>query len=462
MKLYPFQHTGSDKLVACGGVGLLAMEMGTGKTRTALDILRRFRCRRVLIVAPLSAVGVWEDEIEECVPRATFVDCTHGSTEKRAQTLLDGADGALLSYAFVGYESFWRTPLAKAAEKWAPSAVIYDEAHRLKARTTRQSRYAHKLADRIPYRLGLTGTPMPNGPQDLYSVFKALNPDLFGTRWYDFQSTYLRMGGYGGYQIVAYKNLGRLRRIVSANSFRITKAKALDLPSQVDVRVAVTLSPKEQRAYQALRTHAIAEIDGWRKGKRASGIALSRVVLTNIMRLQQITSGFVKVTDSRVIDIGRSKRNILTDLLSDALPQVGHVVVFCRFIHDVEAVLKATKKLKYPAWRLDGTVSRKDRPAVLRNFREKGGVLAGQIAVSSLAIDLTCAHVAVFFSPDYSYTNFAQARDRLHRHGQKLPVTYYHLVVPESVDDRVYAALQRKKNLASRVLDKKRAKALFE
>lgn len=465
ISLYDYQKIAVAKIIELGGVALLAMEMGTGKTRVALEFARRAKLQRILIVVPLSAVGVWRREIANVLHSDLFVDCTRGSVKNRAQTLRSAAERDETTFAVVGYESYWRDTLRSAILDYRPELLILDEVHRVKGRKTKMAKFAHTLAAHVKYRLGLSGTPAPNGLEDLFSVFKAINPSVFGSRYFDFESMYVIRGGYGNYQIIGYKNEENAQRLVDKHSYRITKDEALILPEQIDVEIPVRLSVKEHKAYENLRKKAYTEVFGQdNTGNPSEGIAVSRVVITNILRLQQVTSGFVKVTDGREIELGTSKIDALTDLLEDAVPQAGRVVVFARFRHDIDAIRAACERtLKdVPCYVLDGRVKGEARDELLSKFwRTKKCVLVGQIQVSSLGIDLSSAHVAVFYSPDYSYTNYAQSRDRLHRIGQHHPVTYYHLVAEKSVDEKIYRALQKKQDLSYMLLDARRMHNLF-
>jgi SNF2 family DNA or RNA helicase len=456
-ELYPYQRRAVMDLVHLEGRGGLFLDMGTGKTRTALEIARQLRCRRILVVAPLSAVGVWKRESAVYWSKLKVGDGTVGTIKDRAALALNGGSNLFI----VGYETYWREPLRSAIIQWEPQIIIYDEGHRLKGRGTRQSRFAHRLTDIVDRRLTLTGTPMPNGPEDLFGVFRAIEPDLFGVRWLDFEARYLRKGGYLNYQIVGYRNIEEIKAKVKSHSVRVTKQQALDLPEQVDVILPVSLESKTRKVYDELKKRAIAEIQGVVDGQPASGIALSRTVLTNVLRLQTVGSGWVKLASGQIADLSREKESILIDLLSDATQQVGRIVIFCRFRHDIDRLLAALAG-RERAFVLDGRTAPKDRDQVLQTFREvEYGYLLAQVAVASLGIDLSCSHTAIFYSLDYSLANYLQSRDRLHRHGQGHKVTYYHLLAEYTIDEEIYAVLQKKENLAKSILDPDRAKELF-
>jgi len=456
--LLPYQEEAVTKLLDRGGSGGLFMDMGTGKSRTALELARKLGVRRILVVAPLSVMAVWEREVLRWWPRMQCVVLTQADAKARASACAKAATmGPVI--VVTNYEGYWRQPLRTAITKaLAPEMVIYDEAHRLKGRSTRQSRFAHTLAADVAYRVGLTGTPMGNGPQDLFSLYKAVDPKVYGTRWLDFDRQFIIRGGFQGYEIKGYRNLEQFEDLLGRSSFRITKAEALDLPPQVDVEIPVPLA--NRRIYDELRRRAIAEIRGL---EGEEGVALSRCVLTNLLRLQQVTSGFVKTTDGRIVELSTEKHDALADLLTDAVPAVGRVVVFCRFRHDVTAAVKAA----YPvvgnqAASITGDTPNRHRQEIIDRFSGADqAVLVLQVAVGSLGIDLSRASVAVFYSPDYSLINYLQARDRLHRLGQEQKVTYYHLVAPGTVDAAIYGSLAAKHDLTSGVLTRAAALKIF-
>ncbi len=458
MKLYDYQRDARDKMLTLKGVGLLGMEMGTGKTRVALAVARRMGLTKLVVVVPLSAVSVWRDELRRVWKRCIFVDATEGTVRERAalmkQALRRERRPVLVA---VGYETYWRPPLRRQFDAGV-QGIIYDEVHRLKGRGSKRTRMAHTLTRRIRMRLGLSGTPAPNGFQDLFGVMKALNPRVFGTRYADFEERYITKGGYWGREITGYRNEDEIEERLQEHAFRITKDEALDLPPRTDVNLRVKMSAKERKVYDRMEEHAISEIDGYYAGRAASGVAVSRIVLTNILRLQQVTSGFIKVSDGREIEFGSSKLDTLRDFLEDAIPQVGRVVVFCRFTKDIDRVRDMVQKSKLAsAFQYDGRVKRgKKREAVLKNFRVADrAVLVAHIAVASLAIDLTAAHVGVFYSPSYSFEQYAQSRDRLHRIGQKHPVTYYHLVTHDSIDEEIQEALGDKSDMSKRIMKRR-------
>lgn len=457
------RHMALSLNARCG----LFMEMGTGKTRVAIETACRFRlCRRIVVVAPLSAQGVWRKEVHKWAPESRTLSCVDKGVAQRAAKLrsLRHRGVSRRVFVIVGYEAFWREPLRRELLRYEPDMMIYDEAHRLKGKGTKQSRFAHSLAageNKTPkpdHILALTGTPLPNGPEDVFSLFKSISPAIFGSRWIDFEDRYIIRGGFQRYQIVGYRHLTELESKVASNSYRITKAEALDLPGQVDVPVPVILGRRARRIYDKMARDAIVEIED-ASGK---GVALGRIVLTNIMRLQQVASGFVKVEDGRLLDFDTAKRDTLADLLQETIAGSGRAVVFCRFTHDIEVAIEVARKLVSDAvYRIDGKVDPRERDAQLRWFRTfDKSVLVCQLQVAE-GIDLSCAHIGIFYGRDYSLLHFDQARGRIHRLGQEQKVTYYHLIAESTIDGKIYEALQKKDQLQRKLLDANRATRFF-
>jgi len=467
-KLYTHQREAEKKALAldgrCGQFG----EVGTGKTRIAIELAARLLCKRVVVVAPLTALGVWRKQVKEWMSSARTATCSLGSTRRSAAKLrrIRKREADRLVFVLVGYESYWRSPLREEILRYAPEMIIYDEAHRLRNRSTKQSRFAHALASdgnalHTPrYILPLTGTPNPNGPEDFFSIYKAFDPSVFGPRWKDFSDHYLIYGGFGGYKITGHRNLRELERKVADHSYRITKAEALDLPGEVDVEIPVTLSRKSRRIYDDMAKHAIAEIDG----VQGSGTALARIVLTNLVRCQQIASGFVRVEeDKQYIHFGTEKRDALADWMEDVILDAKRIVVFCRFRPDVDAAMEVARGIVGESvYMLDGRVTEEREMAAQVKWFEtfSPSVLVIQVQ-KAVSIDLTCAHVGMFYSKDWSLLDFDQCRGRIHRNKQKKKVTFYHLVAQDTVDERIRAALAGKRDLMHEVLDKRRAKELF-
>lgn len=455
--LFPYQEQAVNRALRRGGKFCLFADMRTGKTRMAFATCKAINRPRILVVCPLSVVSVWRQE-SKLFPWS-FIDCTEGSIAERAELYFEHTEPAIL---VVGYESYWRNPLRDAILKHPPDIIIYDEAHRLRGRSTKQSRFSHVLHNHVPYRLALTGTPIANGIENLFSIYKAIDDTVFGKSWQNFQSRYLNMGGYGGYQIVSYRNTDEVEQKLAESSFRISLKDARGEPEIDNVVIDIELSDKARKAYEELRKYAIAEVEGRdEEGNEVRGTALSRIVLTNIIRLQQVTSGFIKIDDGRIVDVSDDKLNTALDITSDVLSQDKKAVIFCRYTRDIDRLREALSCLSHRvrSYVIDGR-NKNERDKNIEAFWEEGpAVLIAEVAVASLGIDLSCADTAIFYSLDFDLINYTQSRARMLLNKNR--VTFYHLVCTNTVDEKVYRTLANKESFAKRLLDRSSALSLL-
>lgn len=438
------QKNAIRKIHALDGKAGLFMEMRTGKTRASLVYTEFRQCRRVLVVCPTTVIGVWQDEAAEIEYSLPVVDLwAAGTVRERAAALRKQGDGLVL----INYESYWRPPLRGAIEKWRPDAVIFDEGHRLRHRGSRHSHFAHRLCDiGIPIRLMLTGTPSNNGLQDFWSMYRAVDPRIFGKSYADFAAEYLIIGGYAMREIKGYRHVERASALIARTSYQ---ALATHTHQQEDVRVPVSLL--DRTLYDTLRKRAIVEVESLRGQKRQ---IIARTVLTLLLRLQQTTSGFVRPEDDGPTEtVSTEKLDAVKELVADSLAQKRKVVVFARFLHDVES-LKTAFGPRVRVAVLVGGQSPGARRKIIADFRDgKYDVVVAQIRVASLGIDLSSASVGIFYSLTFSLDEFLQAKARLLGRHQTRDVTYYHVVARDTVDEKIYKALSKKIDIGSRLTD---------
>lgn len=432
--------------------------MGTGKTRMTLAYVEQSGRKRILVVCPLSVTGVWEREARLIGFSGRVVDLTEMMTSgQRASMMRRIGDAVVL----INYESYWREPLRTEILRWKPDTVILDEVHRIRHRTTKHTRFAHELAGKpfVRSRLGLSGTPITNGLQDAYSVYRFIDRRVFPTRWRDFEDEFLQVETFPFKRIVGYKNEDRARALIEASSFQCPKEEANELPPRMDVIVPVRLTEATRRVYKALAKDGIVELTNARGEPR---VALARIVLTLTLRLQQITSGFTTaflrdVEDPRQaalgeeIELGTEKVDAAIELIEAAKANGERSVVFCRFRHDIQSLCnRMPKGIRYAT--MTGSTPAKQRKEIQSEFqRGRYDVVLAMIQVASLGIDLTAANVGIFYSVGFNLDDFEQAKDRIHRTGQTKHVTYYHLQAEKSVDQQVYKVLDGKLTLAAKI-----------
>jgi len=440
----------------------LLMEMGTGKTLTSIAIAgHRWKydgLRRVLVVAPLSVVPVWPREFAEYA--AFPVDCRAlkgTSVEKAAMLAAFPPTGDALQVAVVNYESTWR--IEADLKRWLQGAgrggamIIADESQRIKTPGAAQSKAMHRLGAVAAYRLILTGTPVTNSPVDFFSQYKFLQPDIFGTSFTAFKARYCDMMAFEGQngafkKIVGYRNLNELVRKAHSIAFRVTKAEALDLPEETIQPRFVELDPRTMRLYNELRREAIAELE--------NGIVTAQNVLTKLLRLSQLTGGFLTDETGRTHSVGDEKMRAFEETMDDLLDAGKKVVVFARFIPEIRTICAALEKRGIQYRYITGEVDQSARGEAVQAFQTdpEVRVFVAQIQTAGLGITLTAADTAIFYSMDFSLANYEQAKARIHRVGQRNTVTHIHLIATGTVDEKIFEALREKKNLADLVVDR--------
>jgi len=400
---------------------------------------------------------VWQDEFQKFAAFDYSLAVLEGATARKVDTIRH-MTGTALQVLVVNYESAWR--LETELSKWRPDMIICDEGHKIKTHNIAASKALHRLGAKAKYRLLLTGTVITNKPVDVFSQYKFADPRVYGPSFYLFRNRYFDMVGYGNHTPVMKRSMEpEFTERLHSIGFRATKAECLDLPDTTDIVQRVELEPAAMRIYRQLVKDSYAEMAG-------DTVTVTNV-LTRLLRLSQLTGGFLGGDDQRdagpslppcgVHPISTAKLDALSDIIESAEQDGKKLVVIARFIPEIRAIGKLLTKKGIRYAQISGET--KDRDAQVAAFQHDLGVpvFVGQIATAGLGITLTAASTMVFYSMDYSMSNYEQTRARIHRVGQRQPCTYIHLVAKGTVDEKVLQALRDKANLAKALVDDYRA-----
>ena len=438
-----------------GGFGEL-FEMGCGKTLTTIAVAGALynlgKIDRVLVVAPTSVCSVWPHDLNQFAAFPWEARVLLGDKKKRLKALneLENWPFKALRIAVINYESTHREGIFEALAAYKPDLIVCDESQRIKNPSAAQSKALHKLGDAAPFRMILSGTPVQNNAVDLYSQYRFLDPAVYGANFYAFKNRYCIMGGYGQHQIVGYRNMDELVEKEHSVAYRVTKEECLDLPQQTFINRYVQFTDAEQAIYEQLRKSSFLELE---TGENVT----ATTILTMYLRLMQLTGGFLTADEStRPKQVNPAKLDALADIVDDYVVDAGKkLVIFARFRAEIAAIenLLRLRKIQYGS--IYGDVPMEERGKIVEDFQTNPDtkVFVAQIQTAGLGITLHAASTAVFFSYDYNYANYAQALARIHRIGQRLPVTYIHLVVDGSIDEKILAALENKEDMAKTVVD---------
>lgn len=438
-----------------GGFGEL-FEMGCGKTLTTIAVAGALynlgKIDRVLVVAPTSVCSVWPHDLNQFATFPWEARVLLGDKKKRLKSLneLENWPFKALRIAVINYESTHRDGIFEALAAYKPDLIVCDESQRIKNPSAAQSKALHKLGDAAPFRMILSGTPVQNNAVDLYSQYRFLDPAVYGANFYAFKNRYCIMGGYGQHQIVGYRNMDELVEKEHSVAYRVTKEECLDLPQQTFINRYVQFTDAEQAIYEQLRKSSFLELE---TGENVT----ATTILTMYLRLMQLTGGFLTADEStRPKQVNTAKLDALADIVDDYVVDAGKkLVIFARFRAEIAAIenLLRLRKIQYGS--IYGDVPMEERGKIVEDFQTNPDtkVFVAQIQTAGLGITLHAASTAVFYSYDYNYANYAQALARIHRIGQRLPVTYIHLVVDGSIDEKILAALENKEDMAKTVVD---------
>lgn len=398
---------------------------------------------RMLVVSPKSIVTVWEQEFEKFAAYPYTAAVLDGDSGKKADTIRH-MNGSGLQVVIVNYESCWR--LESEIVRWEPELIVCDESSKIKNPQAKCSKALHRLGRLSRFNLILTGTPITNSPLDFFSQYKFLDESIFGGSFYSFRGKYAILGGFQNHQIVGYKHLNELVEKAHSIAYRIRIDEAVELPEFVEEIRPIKLERKAQQIYDGIDKESYAELMG--------GEVLARNVLTRLLRLSQVTGGFIRDDTNGIVEaVSHAKLEALEDIIDSCMDEGKKLVVFARFVPEIDAISAMLRKKGIGYALIKGDVT--DRAEQVERFQTDPDtrVFIGQLQTTGMGLTLTAASVCVYYSLDFSFANYEQSRARIRRIGQTKRGVYIHLVCKDTIDETVMAALKKKANVASLLVD---------
>ena len=465
-KTKPFEHQ-KDALKKCWNKKSFAVfaEMGTGKTKIALDnaciLYGKGSIDRLLVVAPKGKYMNWVDqEIPVHVPDYIEKDVLAWKpniTEKYELQLksIRNSQNFKLKIFVMNVESLSTKKGCYYARLFLSSKamMIIDESTTIKNPQAKRTKNILELSKEAPYKRILTGSPVTQSPMDLWSQMDFLEPEILGQQsFYAFRTKYAVLitasaaGGTHKFQkIVKFKNLKELGKLVSPHSYRILKKDCLDLPDKIFTKRIIELSDEQKKAYSEMKTSAITIL----KGEAATAVN----VLTQLIKLHQITCGHMKTDSGDIINLKNSRLDELMQILGET---TGKVIIWANYIHDINTIESAIKKeFGFDSYcTYYGATKQEDRQACINKFQDETNPVRffiGNTQTGGYGITLTQASTVIYYSNNYDLEKRIQSEDRAHRIGQKNPVLYVDLVAKETVDEKIIQALRNKVNIASEI-----------
>lgn len=431
------------------------MEMGTGKTKVAIDVvsylLQMGQIDAVLVLAPKAVLFNWEREVSVHSPLPKEKLRTAVLTgPKKAKILEQAANSA--TWFVTNYE----TVLKMGAELRALCArrrvaILCDESTELKNPSSKTFKEAEKLTLVAKATYIMTGSPITQSPLDAYAQFRLLDKNILGHHTFtSFKAEYAvtkRMNNIPVPLVVGYRNLERLASLIKPHSLRVLKADCLDLPAKVYRVVELEMGLVQGEKYRQMEQDSVITHE--------SQTLAAPLIITRMMRLQQIASGFYPVTnefgtETKTISLPDApKLAAMMELVNEALESKQKVIVWCRFLWEIEHIEETLLEAKVKTVTYYGEKSASERQQAVDDIQNGDAqVFVGQIQTGGMGITLTACSVVIYFSNSFSLAERLQSEDRPHRIGQTRSVTYVDLVMRGSIDRLVLRALKDKKNLA--------------
>jgi len=439
------------------------MEMGTGKTKVLIDnmamLYDKGKIDGALIIAPKGVVKTWyEQELPTHLPNhienvSVLWQPNITKTQQEKLESLFEVETAL-HILVMNVEAFSTEKGVKFAYKFLAShktLMAIDESTTIKTPTAKRTKNIITLGKHAKYRRIMTGSPVTKNPLDLYTQCEYLDPFLLNFHsYYAFRNRYAEMTtmnarGRSIQVVKEFRHLGELSESLQPFSYRVLKEDCLDLPPKNFTKRHIILTKEQRKIYDQMKKHALAILNG--------KVTTTMTVLTQLMRLHQITCGHFTADDGSVQLI---PNNRITELMSILEETEGKAIIWANYQRDVNQIIEAIVKEYGPGSVVDyyGLTPQEDRQDNIRKFQNNSECrfIVGTPQTGGYGITLTQANTVIYFSNGYDLEKRLQSEDRAHRIGQKKNVTYVDIICEDTIDEKIVKALRDKINIASEVL----------
>jgi SNF2 family DNA or RNA helicase len=440
------------------------MEMGVGKSKVLIDnismLYDKGNINSVLIIAPKGVYKNWYDsEIPTHMPdhiekKMVLWEANITKSKQRELDILFKTDEDL-HILVMNVEAFSTKKGTQFAQKFLSchkTLMAIDESTTIKTPTAERTKSIVKLGQDVKYKRILTGSPVTKSPLDLFTQCYFLDPWLLDQQsYYSFKTRYaimkkIMVGGRSIEIVAGYKNLGELSDKLKPFSYRVLKDDCLDLPPKTFMKRIIQLSDEQKKVYTQMKKIALAELNG--------KIVTTANVITQLMRLHQITCGHFKSDDGTTQLL---KNNRLDELL-DVLEEIeGKAVIWAHYRYDIEVIVNSlTKKFgEGTVVTYFGDTSTDDRQKAIKLIQDpesKVRFIVGTPQTGGYGITLTGASTMIYYSNGYDLEKRQQSEARIDRIGQTKNMTYIDIIAEDTVDEKIVSALRRKVNIASKVM----------
>ena len=442
------------------------MEMGTGKSKVLLDgiamLYDKGKINAALIIAPKGVYKNWYDSeipthMVDHIQKKTVLwqAMINQKQQKQLNSLFKpGFDLRILIMNVEAFSTKKGLDFANTFLMANSALVAVDESTTIKNPRAKRTKNILSIANRSKYRRILTGSPVTKSPLDLYTQCFFLDPFLLDhASYYTFRTRYavMRTANFHGRSVnlvVGYHHLDELTEKLKPFSYRILKDDCLDLPPKTYMKRVIQLTPEQKTVYQQMKKLALAELNG--------KMVTTMNVITQLMRMQQITCGHFKADDDSIQDI---KNNRITELMDILEELEGKAIIWAHYRHDIDIIVKSIED-KYPGSVMTyyGDTTTEDRQKAIKeiqNPESKVRFLVGTPQTGGYGITLTGASTMIYYSNGYDLEKRQQSEARIDRIGQKKPMTYIDILAEDTIDEKIVKALRKKVNIATEIMGEK-------
>ena len=439
------------------------MEMGTGKSKVLLDnismLYDKGKINGALIIAPKGVYKNWHDSeipihmVDHINKKVVLWQALINQKQQDKLDILFKPE-VDLHILLMNVEALSTKKGTAFAHKFLIShntLVAVDESTTIKNPSAKRTRNILALSKLGKYRRILTGSPVTKSPLDLYTQCLFLDGYLLDhASYYTFRTRYaiMRSANFGGKSVqivVGYRNLDELSEKLKPFSHRVLKDDCLDLPKTTFMKRIIQLTPDQKKVYIQMKQTALAEMNG--------KMITTATVLTQLMRLQQITCGHFKADDGTTQEIPTNRLDELIDLLYEI---EGKTVIWAHWQKDVNQIIKALIKEFGEGCCVDyyGLTPQNERQDNIKKFQENEKVrfFVGTPQTGGYGITLTAASNMIYYSNGYDLEKRKQSEARIDRIGQTKPMTYIDILAENTVDEKIVKALRKKINIATQIM----------
>lgn len=415
--------------------------MGAGKTRSAIEIVNykfdKGDIDCLVVICQLSVTLVWKEQtkmwgLNEDLPKFIV----------GIESLSQGKGPSLVTEFLDAYES----PM-----------LIIDESTKIKNFKTKRTKRCWEFSRRSKARLILTGEPITQGKEDLFSQFFFLHPHIIGEKsYYSFRNKYCIMGGFQGKKVIGYQNEEELMKRIAPYVHVVSKEEAMPyLPPKVYEKRIITPSKEQEKVMIDLKELFKTEYNGVE--------VEVTTVLERLLRYQQIVGGHFPIEKGRCVAMEKNpKLDALTDLI-DTIPENEKVIIWARFKPEIRSIYDSLARIYGEDFveTFYGDVSMEDREWAIKSFQEgPARFFVATQSAAGMGLTLTAANIAIYYSNTFSWEDRTQSEDRCHREGSQIhnSVVYIDMIMDHPIDKLILATLQRKKHMATWVREQLHAK----